>query len=309
MNTDTKNRRDGGVSAGGRESFLRLPPYLTFSILAAASLAIWWRSLAASLSLALHEDAYTQILLVLPVTIALIIIDWKSPEPATDFGLAMGSAMLAASALLRFGIHPASSDAQLSLSMLVLVVWWTGAFLLSFGVGAVKRAVFPLCFLLWIIPIPQSILNPVTTWLQNGSVASARFLFAIFGVPIASEGTRITLPGLTIEVAPECSSIRSSLMLVVTTMVVAHLLLRSAWRKVLVIAVAIPLSVAKNGLRIFVLAMLATRVDRSFITGRLHREGGIIYFLLALALIFLLVLGARRSEEKRRGPVESGDGI
>jgi exosortase len=128
-------------------------------------------------------------------------------------------------------------------------------------------------------------------------------------VPIASEGTRITLPGLTIEVAPECSSIRSSLMLVVTTMVVAHLLLRSAWRKVLVIAVAIPLSVAKNGLRIFVLAMLATRVDRSFITGRLHREGGIIYFLLALALIFLLVLGARRSEEKRRGPVESGDGI
>jgi exosortase/archaeosortase family protein len=87
-------------------------------------------------------------------------------------------------------------------------------------------------------------------------------------------------------------------MLVVTTMVLAQMLLRSAWRKALVIAVAIPLSVAKNGLRIFVLAMLATRVDRSFLTGRLHHQGGIIYFLIALAAIFLLISIARRGEEK-----------
>lgn len=65
------------------------------------------------------------------------------------------------------------------------------------------------------------------------------------------------------------------------------------------IALAIPLSVAKNGLRIFVLAMLATRVDRSFLTGRLHHQGGIIYFLIALAVIFLLIWLARRSEEGR----------
>ena len=162
--------------------------------------------------------------------------------------------------------------------------------------GPGKRGSFPSLLFVVDRADSQSILNPITTWLQNGSVASARLLFAIFGVPIASEGTRITLPGLTIEVAPECSSIRSSLMLVVTTMVVVHLLLRSAWRKVLVIAVAIPISVAKNGLRIFVLAMLSIRVDRSFLAGRLHREGGIIYFLIALGCIFLLVLGARRSE-------------
>jgi exosortase len=131
-------------------------------------------------------------------------------------------------------------------------------------------------------------------------VASARFLFAAAGVPTAQDGTRITVPGLTIEVAAECSSIRSSLMLVVTTMVLAQMSLRSAWRKALVIAVAIPLSVAKNGLRIFVLAMLTTRVDRSFITGRLHHQGGIIYFLIALAAIILLIWIARLTEKKSR---------
>jgi exosortase/archaeosortase family protein len=109
------------------------------------------------------------------------------------------------------------------------------------------------------------------------------------------------IPGLTLEVAPECSSIRSSLMLVVTTMVLAHLLLRSFWRKALVIAVAIPLSVAKNGLRIFVLGMLGTRVDPSFLTGRLHRQGGIIYFLIALSAIFLLLWILRHGEKEIPG--------
>jgi exosortase len=117
-------------------------------------------------------------------------------------------------------------------------------------------------------------------------------------VPVAQDGTLLTIPGLTIEVARECSSIRSSLMLVVTTMVLAQMLLRSPWRKALVVAVAIPLSVAKNGLRIFVLGMLGTRVDPGFLSGRLHHQGGIIYFLIALAAIFLLLWIARRGDEK-----------
>ena len=82
-----------------------------------------------------------------------------------------------------------------------------------------------------------------------------------FGVPVTQDGLFLTIPGLTLMVAEECSSIRSSSMLLVTTMVLAQLLLRSTWRKALLIAIAVPLSVAKNGLRIFAIAMLGTRVD------------------------------------------------
>ena len=90
-------------------------------------------------------------------------------------------------------------------------------------------------------------------------------------------------------------------MLIVTTMVLAQLLLRSPWRKALIILVAIPLSVAKNGLRIFTIAMLATRVDPSFLTGRLHRKGGIVFFLIALAVTFLLLWILRRGEKAGEG--------
>jgi len=107
------------------------------------------------------------------------------------------------------------------------------------------------------------------------------------------------IPGLTLEVAPECSSIRSSMMLLVTTMVLAQLLLLSFWRKSIAVVVAIPLSVAKNGLRIFVIAMLTTRVDPSFLTGRLHRQGGVVFFGIALLGIFLVLWILRRNENRK----------
>jgi exosortase len=148
------------------------------------------------------------------------------------------------------------------------------------------------------VPFPDFLLNPIVAGLQRGSAAAAHLLFAAARVPVAQRGVLLHIPGLTLEVARECSSMRSSAILVVTTMVLAHLLLHSPWRKALIIAVAIPLSIAKNGLRIFVIAMLATRVDRSFLTGRLHRQGGIIFLLIALAAILLLIWILRKGEEE-----------
>ena len=106
----------------------------------------------------------------------------------------------------------------------------------------------------------------------------------------------LSIPGLDIEVARECSSIRSSLMLVITTMVLAHVLLRSWWRKSLLIAVAIPLSCAKNGLRIFVIAELGTQVDPGFLDGRLHHHGGIVFLSIALGAVAVLLCALRRTE-------------
>ena len=279
-------------------------PQVTFSFLTLISVVIWWRALASTFALALRDDQYTHILLILPVSVALIFVDWKSPEPSTAVGFRIGSGLLVASVLLtvvvRSGAISLRPDEQLSANMLALVVWWVGAFIFSFGMRAFRRAVFPLGFLLWLVPFPEFLLSPIIRLLQEGSAISARLLFAAVGIPVAQDGTQLSIPGLTMEVARECSSIRSSLMLVVTTMVLAQTLLRTTWQKAVVIALAIPLSVAKNGLRISVLGMLATHVDRSFMTGRLHHQGGIIYFLIALAVICLLIWVARRGEERPR---------
>jgi exosortase len=277
-------------------------PLLRFGVLIALSVAIWFRPLISSFVLAFRDSEYTHILLIIPVSLALIVLDWRTPEGSSSRSLSLGAILLAFAAAIAVALRPdvvlLHPDERLSLNMVALVLWWIGAFLLCFGFSAFKRAVFPLCFLFWLVPIPQVLLDPIVRLLQQGSAASADLIFAIAGVPVVREGTIITIPGLVLEVARECSSIRSSLMLVVTTMVLAQMLLRSPWRKALVIAVAVPLSVVKNGLRIFVLGMLGTRVDPSYLTGRLHHEGGIIYFLIALGAVFLCLWIARRGDEK-----------
>jgi exosortase len=293
-------------NTSNQESVFNWSPLVRFAVLWTISLAVWFRPLLSTFALAFRDNQYTHILLIIPVSVALIVLDWKSPEKSgkasSGFSLILGATLCAlavgATVILRLGLLPLQTDEQRSLSMLALIVWWIASFIICFGIPAFKRAVFPLCFLFWIVPIPEVLLGPLIKLLQAGSAASARLLFLAFGVPVTQEGTLITIPGLVIEVARECSSIRSSLMLVVTTLVLAQMLLRSSWRKALVIAIAVPLSVAKNGLRIFVLGMLGTRVDASFLTGRLHHQGGIIYFLIALAAIFLLLWIARRGDEK-----------
>ncbi|MGA8501039.1 MAG: exosortase/archaeosortase family protein [Candidatus Sulfotelmatobacter sp.] len=288
-------------SAPDRESTFESLSLTVFSVFGAISLAIWWSPLTSSLALALHDEQYTHILLILPISAALIFMDWKPPEPHSGLSVVLGTVLLAAAASLAFFMRwravALSPDERLSASMLALVAWWIAAFILCFGLHASRRALFPLCFLFWMVPFPEFVLNPVVNLLQQGSAAAAHLLFAAAGVPVEQHGVFVHIPGLTVEVARECSSIRSSSMLIVTTMVLAQLLLRSPWRKALIILLSIPLSVAKNGLRIFTIAMLTTRVDPSFLTGRLHREGGIIFFLIALAATFVLLWILRRGED------------
>ena len=291
-------------NAPDRESIFESLSLPVFSILVAISLAIWWSLLTSSLALALRDDQYTHILLILPISAALIFIDWERPEPHGGLSVVLGPFLLVVAASVTFFMRwraPFSPDERLAANMLALVVWWIAAFILCFGLRASRRALFPLCFLFWLVPFPDFVLNPVVNLLQQGSAAAAHLLFTAAGVPVEQRGVLVYIPGLTLEVARECSSIRSSSMLIVTTMVLAQLLLRSPWRKALIILVAIPLSVAKNGLRIFTIAMLVTRVDPSFLTGRLHRQGGIIFFLIALAAIFVLIWILRRGEEANHG--------
>jgi exosortase len=282
-----------------RESILKKSPLLFFSVLGAISAALWWNPLQSSLALALSDERYTHLLLIIPISAALTLLDWKSPASADRSGVRIGSVLLAVavamSAVARWRLS-LSVDTSLSLNMSAFVLWWIAAFIFCFGTRAFRRSLFPLCFLFWLVPLPEFVLDAIVSLLQQGSAKAAYLLFVVARVPVEQRGLLLHIPDLILAVAPECSSIRSSLMLVVTTMVLAQLLLRSPWRKAFVVAVAIPLSVAKNGLRIFTIGMLGTRVDPSYLTGRLHRQGGIIFFLIAVAATFLLLWVVRRGE-------------
>ena len=281
---------------------IKLAQYQVFLFfLWAASLLVGWRALVHTFALALRDDQYTYILLILPISASLIFLERRSLRTTGSINVRVASALIAIAILIACFVRGWSawltSDALLSIKMLALVIWWDATFVLCFGIRALRSVLFPLLFLLGLVPLPQVALNVIVALLQQWSTWTAHLFFTVCDVPVAQDGVLLTIPGLTIRVAQECSSIRSSSMLLVTTMILAQLLLRSPWRKALVIGLAVPLSVAKNGLRIFTIGMLATRVDSGYMTGRLHHNGGIVFFAAALIGVFTLLWIFRRGED------------
>jgi exosortase len=274
--------------------------FLPFAFLCALSIAFWLHPLVGTFRLALANDAYTHILLILPLSAALIHLDAKALRIDSQPSPRMGAALLALALLTggysRWGMAAAPDDVRLSLGMLALVIWWIASVLLCFGTRTFSWFLFPLCFLFLMVPIPEFALSGIVEFLQYQSALAARILFRVVGVPVTQDGIILSIPNLDIEVARECSSIRSSLMLVVTTLVLAHLFLRSGWRKVLLVAAAIPLSVAKNGLRIFTIVELGTRVDPGFLNGKLHHHGGIVFFGVSVVAVSALLWVLHRTE-------------
>ena len=253
---------------------------------------LWWRPLRSTLDLALHNDAYTHLLLVPPLSLCLIYLQRKST--AVEMGrydLRAGETVVVGAISLRLLMWtPTTSFLNwVSLQILALIVFWFGGVLACFGFATFRRHLFPLCLLLLFVPLPDRAISWMTEGLQNQSAIATEMLFRAARVPVARDDVMLSVPKLDIEVARECSSIRSSTMLVVATLVLAHLFLRAWWRQALLVLLSIPLSVVKNAIRIFTIVELGTRVDPSYLTGRLHRSGGPVFLAVALVVdVFIL---------------------
>jgi exosortase len=274
---------------------------LFFLVLCALSILLFWSSLADVFRLALSNDGYTHILLILPLSIALVYFDSKHRDLRCLFS-GQGSVVIGVPLALSFAIvfsarwFLANSPYRLSLGIFSLVIWWIGSIVLCFGVKILESFVFPVCFLFLLVPLPQPALERVVEFLQHQSAFATEMMFRSAGVSVVRDGLILSIPGLNIEVAPECSSIRTSELLVITALILSQLFLRSWWNKLLLVLAAVPLSIAKNAFRIFTIAEMGTRVDPSFLNGSLHRQGGLLFYGLGVILVVGLLIALRHTE-------------
>ena len=223
--------------------------------------------------------------------------------PQGGAGRWAGGVLMACGALLLAVGHQLSlpSNDGLSLTIFSLLLIWSGLFGLLFGTGTLRRAAFPLLFLLFMAPIPSLLLSWVVGLLQRGSAEIAYQAIQLSGTPVFRDGVFFSMPGLDVRVAPECSGIRSSMALVITAVVAGRMMLQSGWRRLVLVLAAIPITIFKNGLRIAALCLLTIQVDREFLVGDLHTRGGYPFFLLALAFMVPVLWMLRRSERNGSG--------
>jgi exosortase len=186
-----------------------------------------------------------------------------------------------------------------SLIMLSVVIFTNGAFILFYGLQAFRAALFPLLFLIFVIPIPAVLMDHIIYFLQVGSTEFTNLLFMISGVPFVRDGFVFNLPNVSIEVAKQCSGIRSSLALFITALLAGHLFLKTNWKKFILVICIIPIAMFKNGIRIITLSLLGNYVDPRILASSLHKEGGLPFFILGLALLAPILFFLRKTENKK----------
>jgi len=263
--------------------------------------ALFWPVLSALLKLALQSDRYTHIIAVPVISLCVGYFERDAILRNARFAPGSGLPLLALGLLLYWFVrqYPSSteSDSLFRLMPAVLLVWAAG-FLLCYGERSFRAALFPLCFLLFMVPMPAGALDRITLGLQQGSAAVSESLFRLLGIPVFRQGFRFSLPGAEIEIAEQCSGIRSSVALLITTVLIGHAFLRCWWSKSLLVLFSVPVVILKNSVRIVTLSVLGMYVNRAFLYGNLHRRGGLLFAVLGVLTLIPALIVLQRSERR-----------
>jgi len=268
-------------------------------------------------SLAIHaarSHLHSYILLVPFVSAYLIYIQRKHLPDQYNFSpgfavipLVAGSAAFAAGWSLRLSALPLSHNDYLALMALSFVCFVAAGGFLFLGRKWMAAAAFPIAFLMFMIPMPDAMADSLETASKLASAEAANLFFEISGTPVLRDGTIFQLPNIVIEVAQECSGIRSSWVLFITSLLAAHLFLKSPWRRAVLVAFVIPLGILRNGLRILVIGLLCVHFGPEMIDSVIHRHGGPLFFVLSLIPLFLLLWWLRRQENPVSGVARRPD--
>jgi exosortase C (VPDSG-CTERM-specific) len=259
----------------------------------------------------LHSELFSYVPLI-PLISAYLIwtrkqavpLDWSPAWKSAALAFVAGIALLLGYWWRRYGgWKPALEDylALMTLSFLLLLL---SAGLFGLGNRTLRAVAFPVALLFFMVPYPVLMLKAINIFFDQTSADAASVFFRMAGTPLVRENLVLNLPGFSLQVAPECSGIHSTLVLLITSLLAGNLFLSTGWKRALLTAFVLPLAIARNGFRICVIGELCIHVGPKMIDSPIHHQGGPIFFLLSLIPFFLLLVFLRKSESHRKMDVK-----
>jgi exosortase len=207
---------------------------------------------------------------------------WRAlPSDPSNFGFAV---MVMAIGLRVLGML----GAELFIARLSLLIMIVGIVLFLAGRHTLRAIVFPIGYLLFMIPLPAVVYYQLTLPMQLlASRLGASGLVGL-GIHTIREGNLLILPNCTLNVVEACSGIRSLLSLVAATVAYGHLAESSTWKRTALAVASIPVAIATNGLRLVAVGVLSYFYGPGVDSGVVHLAVGLGFFALAFLLILLL---------------------
>jgi exosortase C (VPDSG-CTERM-specific) len=272
----------------------------------AALLILFGWPLLSLASFAIHSELYSHIFLIPFISGYLIWIkkDKLALDPRPDrrmawLPLAAGAMTLAGYWFAtRQGWSPVRPD-YLAVMTLSFLFFFLGGGFIFLGSNYLRKIAFPIAFMFFCVPFPQAVRDGIEAFFQHGSSVVAYVFLVVSGMPVFRTGTHFQLPSMSLDVAPQCSGIHSSLVLVITSLLASYLFLKTPSRRLILVLTVIPLALLRNGFRVFVIAQLCVRIGPQMIDSPIHRQGGPLFFVLSLIPLFLLLVYLIKSESRK----------
>jgi len=200
----------------------------------------------------------------------------------------LGGAWLLAAAIAMHLVGAAASELYLQrFSMIPFLLGWIS---LLEGKERTRILLFPVLFLLFMIPPPNIFWSSISLPLQLLASRVAEGSLTLANIPVVRDGNVLHLEGVSLEVASACSGIRSLVTLLSLAVVIAEGSItgsngpRSWISKFLLAGAAIPVAVAVNALRVTSAAFVATSASKAAVD-RFHDLSGIVMFAVAFAVL------------------------
>jgi exosortase A len=193
---------------------------------------------------------------------------------------------IAAASLIAYIISKFAGVATLaSLTMLPFI---SGSIIYLYGFQVFKEMLFPIGFLIFMIPIPSQIMSSLTIPLQLLVSKLAVVMTKVLQIPVFREGNVIHLPDYTMQVVDACSGLRSMISLLTLSTIFSYLTVRSNILRVILCLSGIPIAILVNIIRVFLTIIVYYYFHYNLAEGTIHTVFGL--FIFVLALVFLVTV-------------------
>lgn len=155
------------------------------------------------------------------------------------------------------------------------------------GKETLNELLFPILFLLFMVPFFQFLIDPISYKLKLFSTYLSTETVRMAGIPIYREGVIISLPRGALEVADPCSGIRSLMSFLMVGTLFAYFACGSVLKKVALVVITIPLIIFGNSFRVMLAVLLLH--FWGIIISNTHWETaiGVIVFMVVVSGLFL----------------------
>jgi exosortase A len=279
IETETLMQRDSSIAfpASDAPGWRLALPLIVLAIV--AILAAYWRTAMSIVDIWSRSETFAHGYLIAPISIVLI---WNRRKeiaklaPRSDW---LGLVILALAGLV--WLAGAAGQVQI-VRQYAMVAMIPAAVIAVAGRHVARALMFPLAFLFLGVPIGEALIPPLMDWTADFTVA----LLRITGIPVYREGTFFTIPSGNWSVVEGCSGLRYLIASITVGTLYAYLNYRATRKRIIFVVLSIIVPIIANGLRAYMIVMIAHLSDMKLALGVDHLIYGWVFFGVVMILLF-----------------------